>query len=43
MRRVRSSYAIGLGAAVSFAASAPVSKLLLDDLGAQMLAGLLPP
>lgn len=41
MRRERSGYAIGLGAAVLFGASAPVSKLLLDDVGAQMLAGLL--
>jgi drug/metabolite transporter (DMT)-like permease len=41
MRRERSGYATGLGAALLFGASAPVSKLLLDDVGAQMLAGLL--
>ena len=41
MRRERSGYATGLCAAVLFGASAPVSKLLLDDVGAQMLAGLL--
>jgi drug/metabolite transporter (DMT)-like permease len=41
MHRQRSGYATGLCAAVLFGASAPVSKLLLDDAGAQMLAGLL--
>lgn len=41
VRRERSGYAVGLSAAVLFGASAPVSKLLLDDVGAQMLAGLL--
>ncbi len=41
MRRDRSGYAVGLCAALLFGASAPVSKLLLDDVGAQMLAGLL--
>jgi drug/metabolite transporter (DMT)-like permease len=41
MRGERSGYATGLCAAVLFGASAPVSKLLLDHVGAQMLAGLL--
>ena len=41
MHRVRSGYAIGLFAALLFGTSAPVSKLLLDDFGAQMLAGVL--
>ena len=41
MRRERSGYAVGLGAALLFGASAPVSKLLLDNVGAQMLAGVL--
>ena len=41
MRRERSGYAVGLSAAILFGASAPVSKLLLADVGAQMLAGLL--
>lgn len=41
MGRERSGYAVGLCAAILFGASAPVSKLLLDDIGAQMLAGLL--
>jgi drug/metabolite transporter (DMT)-like permease len=41
MRRPRSGYAIGLTAALLFGASAPVAKLLLDDVGPQMLAGLL--
>lgn len=41
MRRPASGYAIGLSAALLFGASAPVSKLLLDDVGAQMLAGVL--
>ncbi len=41
MKRIRSGYAIGLAAAVLFGASAPISKLLLDDVGPQMLAGLL--
>jgi drug/metabolite transporter (DMT)-like permease len=39
--RPRSGYAIGLIAALLFGASAPVSKVLLDDVGPQMLAGLL--
>jgi drug/metabolite transporter (DMT)-like permease len=41
MHRPRSGYAIGFIAAVLFGASAPVSKVLLDDVGPQMLAGLL--
>jgi drug/metabolite transporter (DMT)-like permease len=41
MRAERSGYATALCAAVLFGASAPVSKLLLDHVGAQMLAGLL--
>jgi drug/metabolite transporter (DMT)-like permease len=42
VRRERSGYLVGLSAALLFGASAPVSKLLLDDgVGAQMLAGLL--
>jgi len=41
VRRERSGYAVGLCAALLFGASAPLSKLLLDDVGAQMLAGLL--
>src|SRR4051794_7031066 len=41
MRRERSGYAVGLTAAVMFGVSAPVSKLLLDDVGPQLLAGLL--
>ncbi len=41
MRRLRSGYAIGFIAALLFGASAPVSKVLLDDVGPQMLAGLL--
>ncbi|HEY3724057.1 MAG TPA: DMT family transporter [Acidimicrobiia bacterium] len=41
MRRVRPGYAIGLTAALLFGASAPVSKVLLEDAGPQMLAGLL--
>jgi drug/metabolite transporter (DMT)-like permease len=41
MHRPRSGYAIGFIAALLFGASAPVSKLLLDDAGPQMLAGLL--
>src|SRR4051794_9423138 len=41
MRRERSGYAVGLTAAVMFGVSAPASKLLLDDVGPQLLAGLL--
>ncbi len=41
MQRPRSGYALGLSAALLFGVSAPVSKLLLDDVGPQMLAGLL--
>ena len=41
MRRAPSGYAIGLAAAILFGLSAPASKRLLDDLGPQMLAGLL--
>jgi drug/metabolite transporter (DMT)-like permease len=41
MHRVRSGYVIGLTAALLFGASAPFSKLLLDDFGPQMLAGFL--
>src|SRR4051812_49939404 len=41
MHRPRSGYALGLIAAVLFGASAPVSKVLLDDVDPQMLAGLL--
>jgi drug/metabolite transporter (DMT)-like permease len=41
MRRERSGYVVGLGAALLFGASAPVSKLLLESVSAQMLAGLL--
>ncbi len=41
MRRDRSGYAIGLGAALLFGASAPIAKLLLADVGPQLLAGLL--
>ena len=41
MGRARSGYAIGLCAALLFGASAPVSKLLLEDVGPQLLAGLL--
>ncbi len=41
MRRERSGYPIGLVAALLFGASAPCSKLLLDSVGPQLLAGLL--
>jgi drug/metabolite transporter (DMT)-like permease len=41
MRRAPSGYVVGLTAALLFGASAPASKLLLDDLGPQLLAGLL--
>lgn len=41
MHRMRSGYAIGLMAALLFGASAPASKALLEDVGPQMLAGLL--
>jgi drug/metabolite transporter (DMT)-like permease len=41
MRRAPSGYAVGLTAALLFGVSAPASKLLLDDLGPQLLAGLL--
>ncbi len=41
MRRERSGYAVGLTAAVLFGISAPASKLLLDHVGPQLLAGLL--
>jgi drug/metabolite transporter (DMT)-like permease len=39
--RQRSGYAVGLTAALLFGVSAPASKLLLDDVGPQLLAGLL--
>ena len=41
MRRTSPGYAIGLGAALLFGLSAPASKLLLDDIGPQLLAGVL--
>lgn len=41
MRRVRLGYLVGLSAALLFGVSAPVAKLLLDDVQPQMLAGLL--
>src|SRR4051812_22098217 len=41
MQRERSGYVVGLGAAVLFGMSAPASKLLLDNVGPQLLAGLL--
>jgi drug/metabolite transporter (DMT)-like permease len=43
MRRAtgRTGYTIGLGAALLFGLSAPVSKALLDDIAPQMLAGIL--
>jgi drug/metabolite transporter (DMT)-like permease len=41
VRSHRTGYAIGLAAAVLFGLSAPASKALLDDIGPQMLAGLL--
>jgi drug/metabolite transporter (DMT)-like permease len=41
MRRVRSGYAVGLIAALLFGVSTPASKALLDDVGPQMLAGVL--
>ena len=41
MMRDRSGYAVGFAAALLFGMSAPVSKLLLDDIGPQLLAGLL--
>jgi drug/metabolite transporter (DMT)-like permease len=41
MQRERAGYSVGLIAAILFGVSAPISKLLLDDVGAQMLAGLL--
>jgi drug/metabolite transporter (DMT)-like permease len=41
MRRASSGYLVGLTAAVLFGVSAPASKLMLDDLGPQLLAGLL--
>ena len=41
MRRQRSGYPIGLVAALLFGASAPFSKLLLDSVAPQLLAGLL--
>ncbi len=41
MRRDRSGYAVGFAAAVLFGVSAPAAKLLLDDVGPQLLAGLL--
>ncbi len=41
MHRARSGYAIGFIAAVLFGVSTPISKMLLDDVGPQMLAGLL--
>ncbi len=40
-RITKPGYLIGLGAAVLFGLSAPVSKALLDRVGPQMLAGLL--
>jgi drug/metabolite transporter (DMT)-like permease len=41
MRRAPSGYVVGLTAALLFGVSAPASKLMLDDLGPQLLAGLL--
>ncbi len=41
MKGVRSGYAVGLSAAILFGLSAPVSKLLLDRTGPQLLAGML--
>ena len=41
MRRDRSGYAVGFAAALLFGLSAPAAKLLLDDVGPQLLAGLL--
>lgn len=41
MRRERPGYAVGITAAVLFGVSAPASKLLLDHIGPQLLAGLL--
>ena len=41
VRRISPGYAIGLAAAILFGLSAPASKLLLDDIGPQLLAGLL--
>ncbi len=41
MREGRSGYPIGLAAALLFGASAPFSKVLLDSVGPQLLAGLL--
>ena len=41
MRRDRSGYAVGFAAALLFGVSAPAAKLLLDDVGPQLLAGLL--
>jgi drug/metabolite transporter (DMT)-like permease len=41
VRRPASGYAIGFCAALLFGASAPISKLLLDDVSPQMLAGVL--
>ena len=39
--RTRAGFGVGLLAAVSFGVSAPLAKLLLDDVGPQLLAGLL--
>ena len=41
MRRDRSGYAVAFAAALLFGMSAPAAKLLLDDVGPQLLAGLL--
>ena len=41
MKRDRSGYAMGFAAALLFGISAPAAKLLLDDIGPQLLAGLL--
>jgi drug/metabolite transporter (DMT)-like permease len=41
MRRAPSGYLVGLTAALLFGVSAPASKLILEDLGPQLLAGLL--
>jgi drug/metabolite transporter (DMT)-like permease len=39
--KVRAGYGVGLCAALLFGASAPISKALLEDIGPQLLAGLL--
>ena len=41
MKRDRSGYAVAFAAALLFGASAPAAKLLLHDMDAQLLAGLL--